>query len=475
MASHSVNKANTRMERVAWGKVRSYNEIIEFLEKNTFYEYSENSVKRMKQLDEAFNFISHSINTILVTGTNGKSSTIHCALKLFRFEKYKVGAFFSSHYLTFNEHILTNGLLISNKKFAEVLNSVINISERDDIKATTYELLLMASFVCFRDEGLDATIIEVHSKGKYDAANFASPKITAITRIAANEEVSEKQADQIMYDMIELARPNQWCIAAEQSKLRLYKMKEWCEARNIYWMMPVRKLAQLPYIYAQLFGRSATLAERIVHLYVEQVKKSFSAFLKGNILVLPEDQRSRPTYETKKLTEKFNSTKHHMTLKRFWSEAFSLPRGCFEYLDKEKPGVLIDSSYNCDAFDNIFLGVRLLHYQRPIKKCTILFSPRKSANLDLLLKQIRYLLKKINGILVTFPLPETFSENIYNEDEVYNHAEKLLIPVKKMSSYELAFDEAEFTTDDRAGLIVLLGSPELVITYWKMKGMKKLS
>jgi hypothetical protein len=87
---------------------------------------------------------------------------------------------------------------------------------------------------------------------------------------------------------------------------------------------------------------------------------------------------------------------------------------------------------------------------------------------------VRYLLKKVEGTLLVFPIKES-TQVLHDENELYECAQKLLIPVKKMNSFEEAFDEAEFTADDRSGLIALLGSPELLSAYWKMKGLKKLN
>ena len=93
-------------------------------------------------------------------------------------------------------------------------------------------------------------------------------------------------------------------------------MKKWADENDINWAMPIRKLAALPYVYEQLYGRAASLGERIAQIYVEDVRKKFSPFLRGNLLATQKGQRGRPTLEAKRNAE-LNPIK---TLKKFWQE-----------------------------------------------------------------------------------------------------------------------------------------------------------
>src|SRR4051812_5026866 len=86
-------------------KNRSYSEVVEFLDSLQAYEYGTASVERTKALDKLFDYPSQKINTILVGGTNGKSSTINFGAKLLKEEGLKVGTLFSSHFLTYNERL----------------------------------------------------------------------------------------------------------------------------------------------------------------------------------------------------------------------------------------------------------------------------------------------------------------------------------------------------------------------------------
>lgn len=57
--------------------------------------------------------------------------------------------------------------------------------------------------------------------------------------------------------------------------------------------------------------------------------------------------------------------------------------GRFQLLDKDKPTILLDNASNVDALKNILLGVRLLHYQRPLKGLSIILGLPRFQNLNL--------------------------------------------------------------------------------------------
>src|SRR5580704_7403607 len=85
------------------GKLRSYSEVVEYLDALAQIDYNDQVLVRMKQLDSHFDNVSSKVDTILVGGTNGKSSTIHFAAKLLQTEGFKVGTAYSSHFLAYNE------------------------------------------------------------------------------------------------------------------------------------------------------------------------------------------------------------------------------------------------------------------------------------------------------------------------------------------------------------------------------------
>ena len=460
----------TKVQDGLLGKIMSYNDVVVFLDSCKPINYGEAVLQRMNKLNALFDNVADKLDIVLVGGTNGKSSTIHFASKLLKEEGYKVGAAFSSHLLNYNERFAVDSQNITGKQFAEITSEVINMAKVNNIEATSFEVLTMSSFLYFKQENVDVVLLEVGLGGKFDATNICKPLISAVTRIAEdNADFLGEDLDSITNEMMGIAKKDAWFISAEQSKIRLGKMKELAETNGAKWLMPIRKLSYLPYMFEQLYGRSASLAERISQIYVESVKGKFSPFLRGNILPTRRGQRGRPTLEAKKQAE-LNPLK---TLKTFWAEEFGLLRGRFEMLDKEKPSILLDNAHNIDAFTNLFLGIRLLHYQRSINGLTLVMGLREYHKVHEVMKLVRYLLKKVSGQVVFTSLPNGVS--CHNPQDLAKIARDLGITAKAYNSFGEAFDAAKETVDDRQGLVVITGAESLVSEYWKYKDIKKLN
>ncbi|KKQ33600.1 MAG: Folylpolyglutamate synthase [candidate division TM6 bacterium GW2011_GWF2_37_49] len=463
-----INKQVQKKGVTSLDKIRSYNEVIEYLDSLTYAEYNESVLERMSAMNSLFDNVANKVDTILVSGTNGKSLTMHFAAKLLKEEDFKVGLAYSSNILTYNEHIVTDTQSISNKIFADILNEVINTAESNNIKATAYELLTIASLINFINEKVDVAILEVRYGGKYDATNICNPKIAALTRVAQDSAgLLNNDLDQVAFEMLETAKSGSWFISAEQSKIRLQKMKTVAIERGIEWAMPIRKLASLPYIYEQLFGRVASLGERIAQIYVEDIKGKFSPFLRGNLLITQKGQRGRPTLEAKRQSE-LNPVK---TLKSFWADQFDLIRGRFELIDKENPSILLDNASNLDALTNLYLGIRLMHYKKPLKGLAIIIGFSKTLDAVECCKLIRYLTKKVNGSAFFVRLPGEIES--HSPEELANIAKELNLKAKACSSLSEALDVAKGAIDGRDGLIAITGSQNIVTEFWKLRGIKK--
>ncbi|MCK4265601.1 hypothetical protein KAW80_04565 [Candidatus Babeliales bacterium] len=470
MSSNLVGGQSVKSQEGLVGRIRSYNEIVEFLNSRRQVDHNELTIQRMHKLDEIFDNISSKLDVILVGGSNGKSSTINFSSKLLREEGFRVGTAYSSHFLTYNERISIDSQNINNKQFSEITNEVINAVEQHKIDATTFEIATIASLLFFEKEKVDVALFEVAIGGLFDATNIMNPKISAITRVVEDSvDILGSDIDKITKDVVGIAKKGSWFISAEQSKIRLQKMKDFAEEKEAKWVMPIRKLATLPYIFEQLYGKSASLAERITQIYVEDVIGKFSPFLRGNLLATTRGQRGRPTLEAKREAE-LNPIK---TLKSFWSEEFNLLRGRFEILDKEKPTILLDNAKNIEALENLFLGIRLLHYQRPINGLALIIGLKDFVQAGNVAKHIRYLFKRVGGQV--FFVPIKGDANYLSTDNLVEAAKDLGVKAKACKTFEEAFSSAAKIVDERQGLLCISGHPSLISQYWKEKDIKKFS
>ncbi len=449
-------------------KGRTLNECFHFLESIKQIAYEHDAPERVRLLEQALQNPSQKLDIILVGGSNNKNSTIFFSSKLLQEEGFKVGTVYANHILSYAERIFINDEPIQNKLLTDTLNSVINAAVKNSIEATAFEIMLVTSLVIFQKEGINTAVIEVGIGGKLDATAVLRPLICAITKVTPKDAgILGKDLDNVAYEMMGVCTPGSWCISAEQSKLKLQKMKAFAEGNSYQWSMPIRKLSPLPYIYEQLFGKEASMAERIAQLYVENIKGNFSPFLRGNLLATQKGQRGRPTLEAKRNSE-LNPLK---TIKSFWLQNFELKRGVFEILDKERPTVLLDQASDVDAFSSLFLGLRLFHYKKPINGICMIMGLALDVEAEEVLKLARYLFKKVYGDIYFVPLQDKPS---HSPEKLANLAKSMGIRAFAFKGLKEAFDQGQKVVDHRDGVLCITGEIELISNYWKqVRDIKK--
>ena len=283
----TVKQSNNK-ELASLAKQRNYQEIIEFLDKNWQTNAHDTSLSCIKKLDQAFQNVSQKVNTILVTGTNGKSLTINFAAQLLKEEGLKVGTFYAPHILTYNERMSIDNETIANKLFAEIANEVINTAQLLEITPSSYEILTVTALLYFHRQQVDVVLLEVSNLNCVDATAICSPKIVAITRITPD---NAQEIASIIPIALSAIKAGTHVVSADQSKLNLQAMSDIVKDKNGLWSMPIRKLATLIYPFEQFHGRCAALAERISQLYINNFTTK-NAVVVSNTLI---DQTKRPT------------------------------------------------------------------------------------------------------------------------------------------------------------------------------------
>lgn len=456
------------------GKQRNYNDVVEYLDQH-WKVAADTSLDRVRQLDKALGSPSQKIPTILVAGINGKSLTVHFTAKLLKEEGLKVGTLTSPHILLYNERISLNNETISNKIFTEVANKVIQTAEECNIEAHSSELLLAIALQLFNEQNVDAIVVEVHKGGTYDPANIIPSKVVTITRITpAHANVSHEEIEQLTKDIIGIVKKGTNISSGDQNKSTLQLMQAYTEKQGGEWSMPIRKLSNLSYPFEQLHGRCAALAERVAQTFISKHIHPHATVVADSLLCKPKGLRGRPTLEAKRHSE-LNPKR---TIEQFWKETTSDLPGKFQLLDKEKPSILLDTASNLDAFKNFLLGVRLLHYQRPLKGLAIIIAASKdSLQGEDLFKQIRYFFKKISGHLFICPIdeksPDAYEKESWDAEQIANDIKSMKVKARACKNFEEAFELAKKTVDERHGLVAITGSQAIIHAYWKLKGIKK--
>lgn len=459
------------------GKQRSYNEVIDYLEARWTANRADTTLSGLKQLDKALGSLSQKVPTIILAGTNGKSLTSHFTTRLLREEGLTVGTFYTPHILTYNERFSLNNESISNKVLTDIGNDVINTAEELSLSLNSFELLTMMALVYFKQSNVDVAILEVNDNGSSDATNICASKIVAVTRIVDPQaSPNAKSTDKsLIQEILSIVKPGTIVVSADQSKLNLQTMQDIVTEKGGEWAMPIRKLAPLAYPFEQLHGRCAALAERITSIFINSFANKDAVLVTNSLLTKKKGQRGRPTLEIKRQTE-LNPKR---TIEQFWKETLSTLPGRFQLLDKEKPTILLDPASNLDAFKNLLLGIRLLHYKRPLKGLTVILGcNNEELDVHELIKLLRYFFKKTSGQVIVCPvdpIPGHKGHSAWNVEKVTNDIKSLKIKAKATANFTEALEAAQKTVDERHGVIVITGSSSIVSEYWKHKGMKKLS
>lgn len=472
----ALRKQSLADSPVSLTRQMSYGDIVAYLDARWHTEPIR-SLERMEALCQALGKPADSIPAIIIAGTNGKSITAHFTARLLHEEGLKVGCLFAPHILCYNERLAINQTTISNKTFTDVANHVIAAAEDARIDAHAAELLTAMAFMFFKQEHVDVMILESHEGGSYNPVNVCHARVACITRVTpADAQRTEQDMCALADEMVGIVKQGTHLVAGDQSKACLQHLQNRTLERGGVWAMPVRKLACLTYPFEQLHGRCAALAERAAQLFMESAVSEHTLIVHDSLLVKKKGLRGRPRLERKRELE-LNPPR---TIEQFWRETVNELPCRFHVLDKEKPSILVDTADNVDAFENLLLGIRLLHYQRPLQGLTLVVGAADNRlNNEQFLRDIRYFFKKTPGQIflcpITQPVPGTYEERSWNPDALANDLKLMKVKARAFSSFAEAFDAAKKSVDERYGLVVVCGSPSLVHEYWQAKGIKKLA
>ena len=123
---------------------------------------------------------------IMVTGTNGKGSTVSAMEAIALAADYRVGSFTSPYLENFNEQIRINAEPIDDITLINAFEMIDNA--RGDISLSEFEFTTIAALLIFKNTQLDVILFEVGLGGGNDATNIIDPNVTVITSLALDHE-----------------------------------------------------------------------------------------------------------------------------------------------------------------------------------------------------------------------------------------------------------------------------------------------
>lgn len=119
-----------------------------------------------------------SLQTIMVGGTNGKTSTARILESLALMLGFSTGVYTSPHLADPRERIRINDHLVASGVFCDAIDRVIQYAALRPTKfdrPTYFETLTAAAFEIFADVPVDLAVLEVGMGGKWDATNMTDP------------------------------------------------------------------------------------------------------------------------------------------------------------------------------------------------------------------------------------------------------------------------------------------------------------
>ncbi len=127
--------------------------------------------------------------TVHIAGSKGKGSVAAMCDSVLRAAKLRTGLFTSPHLHRFVERIQIDGQPVTTEKFAEGLTAVAAAVDRvrdrlPDRSLVTFDVLTALGFYIFREEKVEAQVIEVGLGGLLDSTNvFENKECAVITNI----------------------------------------------------------------------------------------------------------------------------------------------------------------------------------------------------------------------------------------------------------------------------------------------------
>ena len=124
-----------------------------------------------------------------VAGTNGKGSICAYASAILTASHVHTGRFTSPHIIDRWDCIAINDRPVAESLFKEVENRVKWWDQKEDIRATEFELLTATAFEIFNHEKVDVGVVEVGMGGRLDATNvLENPLVTVLSGIGLDHQ-----------------------------------------------------------------------------------------------------------------------------------------------------------------------------------------------------------------------------------------------------------------------------------------------
>ncbi|MHB1345803.1 MAG: bifunctional folylpolyglutamate synthase/dihydrofolate synthase [Thermoleophilia bacterium] len=127
--------------------------------------------------------------TIHVVGTNGKSSTTRFISAVLREHGLKVGTYVSPHLVSLAERQLVDGVASTDEEFYALVARIMPVAAEVNAGLpkgevlTQFEVLTVAAYMHFQEQGCEVAVVEAGLGGRWDATSIIESDVQVVTTI----------------------------------------------------------------------------------------------------------------------------------------------------------------------------------------------------------------------------------------------------------------------------------------------------
>lgn len=137
-------------------------------------------LERVQKVLELIGNPQDKLQYIHVAGTNGKGSVCAMLSAVLSANNLKVGLFTSPHVFEYTERIKINDVEIDKETFANGVNEITTLAEKNEIHLTEFEILTVVAFDYFYKNNVELVILETGLGGRFDATNVIKENLCSI-------------------------------------------------------------------------------------------------------------------------------------------------------------------------------------------------------------------------------------------------------------------------------------------------------
>lgn len=162
-------------------------------------------LSRIDHLAERLELRPLAPRVIVVTGTNGKGSTVRLLESIYLHAGYSVAAITSPHVMQFTERLTVNGEQVAASDVVAAFRYVDGLCDRS--QTNTFDFMYLSLLWCLKQFAPQIAIIEAGIGGLYDVSNLFDADAAVITTVALDHtDLLGDTREQIAANKVQLAR-----------------------------------------------------------------------------------------------------------------------------------------------------------------------------------------------------------------------------------------------------------------------------